>query len=238
MNEVSTPATEAATVSVSGLKRVFPARSGPLVVLDDLSFELAPGDGLSIVGPSGCGKSTLLHILGTLDRPDEGTVEIGGQNPFQLSDTELSHFRNRNIGFVFQDHYLLPQLNVGENLLVPTLAAGEKASLNSEASIERAKQLLEWVGLQDRVDHFPGELSGGERQRVAFARSLILQPGLLLCDEPTGNLDPETAKSIGDLLIKIQKEQGATLIVVTHSMSLAERFDRRGYMENGRLRIE
>jgi lipoprotein-releasing system ATP-binding protein len=183
------------------------------------------------MGPSGSGKSTLLHILGTLDRPTRGEVRLEGRDPFALPERELADFRNRHVGFVFQDHHLLPQCSVLENVLIPTLVARE----SREAMKTWARQLLDRVGLADRLEHRPAELSGGERQRVAVARSLIHRPVLLLADEPTGNLDRRTAESIGKLLLDLHREEQNILIVVTHSLELAELFPRRMEMENGCL---
>lgn len=241
MNETSPaspPGVAAAAVEVKSLRREFVTGAEPLVVIDDLDLDLPAGESLSIVGPSGCGKSTLLYILGTLDAPDSGTVRIGEQDPFSLSAGELSQFRNRNIGFVFQDHYLMPQLDVIENVLVPTLASAPGEGPSREELPDRARHLLERVGLSGRLTHFPSELSGGEKQRVALARALIGRPRLLLCDEPTGNLDPDTARKVGDLLLEIRDEESTTLVVVTHSLELAARFSRRARMDRGRLDLE
>ena len=199
-------------------------------VLDGANLELAGGEAAAIVGPSGSGKSTLLHLIGTLDRPDSGSIEIDGQDPLALPEPELARFRNRTIGFVFQDHHLLPQYSVLENVLLPTLAF----PADGPAARERATELLHGVGLEHRMGHRPGELSGGERQRVAVARALVNQPSLLLCDEPTGSLDGRTAKAVSDLLIELHESAGAMLIVVTHSPELAARFARRYTLEDGR----
>ena len=198
-------------------------------VLSSFDLDLFRGDQLAITGPSGSGKSTLLHILGTLDRPDTGEVEIAGQHPFALDDDALAAFRHRHIGFVFQDHFLLPQYSVLENVLLPTLVERRQAGTS-----ERARLLLDRVGLGHRLDHRPAELSGGERQRVAFARALIQQPELLLCDEPTGSLDPKTARQIADLLFEVHQAEKTTLVVVTHSLELAARFPRRIEIKDGR----
>jgi lipoprotein-releasing system ATP-binding protein len=182
--------------------------------------------------PSGCGKSTLLHILGTLDRPTSGHLELKGQDPFQLDEPALARFRNERIGFVFQDHHLLPQCSVLENVLLPTIANGSA----KREHIERARMLLDRVGLSQRLEHRPAELSGGERQRAAVARALIHQPMLLLADEPTGNLDRTTAAAIGSLLLELQEQERTMLIVVTHSLELASRFRRRVELDEGRLK--
>jgi lipoprotein-releasing system ATP-binding protein len=200
-------------------------------VLRGISFALDAGEAAAIVGPSGSGKSTLLHMIGTLDEPSSGSVLIGGEEPFGLSEPELARFRNRTIGFIFQDHHLLPQYSVLENVLIPTLAYPDQAG---EAPRERALELLDKVGLSHRLTHRPAELSGGERQRVAVARALINQPKLLLCDEPTGSLDQATATAVGDLLLELHRRYRAVLIAVTHSLELAGRFARRLELEEGR----
>src|ERR1019366_9929219 len=177
------------------------------------SFSLSPGDRVAIVGPSGSGKSTLLNILGTLDEPTSGAFTLNGVDPQSLKASALARFRSTRIGFVFQDHHLLPQCNALENVLVPRLALGNVA----KADVDRASELLQQVGLEGRATHLPAELSGGERQRVAIARALINSPQLLLCDEPTGNLDTKTGQAIGELLTQLAEKTRAILIVVTHS---------------------
>jgi lipoprotein-releasing system ATP-binding protein len=219
------------SLRVQHLAKDYPTRSGALIVLRDVTLELERGDALAIMGPSGSGKSTLLHILGTLDRPTGGEVQLESCHPFALSERDLADFRNRHIGFVFQDHHLLPQCSVLENVLIPTLVARE----SREAMKSWAGQLLDRVGLGDRLDHRPAELSGGERQRVAVARALIHRPVLLLADEPTGNLDRRTAASIGKLLLDLHREERSILIVVTHSQELADLFPRTLLMEDGCL---
>jgi lipoprotein-releasing system ATP-binding protein len=219
------------SLHVQHLAKDYPTRSGALTVLRDVNLDLERGDALVIMGPSGSGKSTLLHILGTLDRPTRGEVRLDGRDPFALAERELADFRNRHIGFVFQDHHLLPQCSVMENVLIPTLVARD----NREAMKTWARQLLDRVGLSDRLDHRPAELSGGERQRVAVARALIHRPVLLLADEPTGNLDRRTAESIGKLLLDLHREENTILIVVTHSLELADLFPRLFVMEDGSL---
>ena len=214
-------------VTVRDLEKSFPTPAEPLVVLRDLDLEIDSGAALAVTGPSGCGKSTLLHILGTLDRPTAGSVRLGETDPFALPEKQLARFRNRSIGFVFQDHYLLPQLSVLENVLVPSFVSDA-----SRDEIEaRAVDLLERIGLADRRGHRPAELSGGERQRASIARALILRPGLLLCDEPTGNLDLRTAEKVSDVFIDLCKASSTTLVTVTHSSELAARFDRRLALE-------
>jgi len=218
------------TLHVSNLSKDYPTRSGPLSVLRDISLELQPGESLAIMGPSGSGKSTLLNILGTLDRPTSGAVRLADKDPFGLPETELAGFRNRHIGFIFQDHYLLPQCSVVENVLIPTLAGTANAN-----DMPWALELLERVGLKDRLEHRPAELSGGERQRVAVARALIRHPLLLLADEPTGNLDRKTAQGVGELLRDLHAREKTILIVVTHSPDLARQFPRQVEMIEGTL---
>jgi len=217
---------------VEQVNKSFPTRGEPLVVLREASLALAAGQNAAILGPSGSGKSTLLFIIGTLDTPSGGSVRLNGTDPFSLAETQLADFRNRHIGFVFQDHYLLPQLTVLENVLVPALAGGAP----SAATIDRARQLLARVGLAERLEHRPAELSGGERQRVGVARALLLKPALVLADEPTGNLDRKSAMAIGDLLIEVPREEQSMLLVVTHSQELAQRFDRRLEIDDGILK--
>ncbi|MFL5243776.1 MAG: ABC transporter ATP-binding protein [Gemmataceae bacterium] len=218
-------------LNVSHLCKDYPTRSGPLSVLRDVSFGLQRGEALAVMGPSGSGKSTLLHLVGTLDRPTSGTIQLDGKDPFSLSDAELADFRNQQVGFVFQDHHLLPQCSVVENVLIPTLV--NHASPADVA--KRAQELLDRVGLCDRMHHRPAELSGGERQRVAVARALILRPTLLLADEPTGNLDRRTAQSVGRLLLEMHQQEQTILIVVTHSAELARTFPRTLEMADGAL---
>jgi lipoprotein-releasing system ATP-binding protein len=206
------------TLSVSHLCKDYPTRGGPLPILRDLTFELALGEALAVMGPSGSGKSTLLHVLGTLDQPTSGSVRLEGRDLFALPERQLADFRNRHIGFVFQDHYLLPQCSVLENVLIPTLAAKD----DRPAAERWARQLLERVGLSARLEHRPAELSGGERQRVAVARALIHHPRLLLADEPTGNLDRRTAQTVGKMLVDLHREEKTILVVVTHSTELAQ----------------
>lgn len=217
-------------LSVRDIHKRFETGSATVEVLSGVSFDLAAGEALAVTGPSGSGKSTLLHLVGTLDRPTSGTIAIAGADPFGLPEPELARFRNRTVGFVFQDHHLLPQFTVLENVLLPTLAFPGGA-----AAGERAKELLDRVGLSHRLSHRPAELSGGERQRVAVARALINRPSLLLCDEPTGSLDRAAAGSVADLLFELHAAEGAVLIVVTHSLELAARFGRRCDLTEGRL---
>jgi lipoprotein-releasing system ATP-binding protein len=217
---------------VEQLSKEFPTRSGPLAVLRDVSLSLTAGQNAAILGPSGSGKSTLLFIVGTLDSPTAGSVRLNGVDAFALDEKQLAEFRNRNIGFVFQDHYLLPQLTVLENVLIPAMAEGSP----SRNVVERAKQLLNRVGLGERMEHRPAELSGGERQRAGVARALLLKPALVLADEPTGNLDRKSAVAVGDLLIEMQREEQTMLLVVTHSLELARRFERRFEIDDGMLK--
>ena len=216
---------------VSDLHKEYPTRGEPLKVLRGISLELTAGTNLAIVGPSGSGKSTLLHILGTLDRPTSGTVTLDDNDPFELEDQELATYRNNNIGFIFQDHHLLPQMSVLENVLIPALADGKPGS----DLRERALNLLERVGLSDRLHHRPSELSGGERERVAVARSLILSPSLLVADEPTGNLDRTNARQVAELLLDIQRTDNMMLVVVTHSGEIADMLDSKSEIDDGKL---
>jgi lipoprotein-releasing system ATP-binding protein len=203
-------------LEVAHVSKQYPTPRGPLTVLADVSLSLAPGDAAAIMGPSGSGKSSLLYILGALEPPTSGAVTLDGKNPFTLDQTALAAFRNEQIGFVFQDHCLLPQCTVVENVLIPTLVAK-----TGNADEQRARALVERVGLADRADHRPAALSGGERQRVAIARALIRQPRLLLCDEPTGNLDRATAEQVAGVLLDLHRSQQAILVIVTHSAQLA-----------------
>jgi lipoprotein-releasing system ATP-binding protein len=202
------------------------------VVLRGVSLALQEGQNVAVVGPSGSGKSTLLNIIGTLQAPTSGRVVLDGLDPATLDEPALAALRSRSIGFVFQDHHLLPQCSVLENVLVPTIAAGP----TRPESIDRARRLLGRVGLGDRLDHRPAELSGGERQRVALARALVNRPVLLLADEPTGNLDRTTADRIAALLLELQQQEPMMLIVVTHSQRLARRMSRQWELDEGRLR--
>ncbi|WP_145348550.1 ABC transporter ATP-binding protein [Rosistilla ulvae] len=209
----------------------YETRTDPLVVLRDVSLQLAAGENAAIIGPSGSGKSTLLHILGSLDRPTSGSVKLDGVDPYALDEEAIARFRNERIGFIFQEHHLLPQLSVIENVLVPSLAHGKP----SAARVQRAGELLDRVGLSGRLEHRPSELSGGERERVAVARALLCEPTLVLADEPTGNLDRNTAETVGRLLVDLQKQENAMLIVVTHSMQLADLMQQRYELIDGGL---
>ena len=218
-------------LSVSRVSKAYPAPDGQLTVLNDISFTFAAGDAAAIMGPSGTGKSTLLYIIGALEPPSTGTVTLDGTDPFTLPPRELATFRNREVGFVFQDHCLLPQCTVLENVLVPTLVGASDSGAETHA-----RGLLEQVGLSHRIDHLPAQLSGGEKQRVALARALVRKPRLLLCDEPTGNLDRRTADGVASLLLSLQQKQQAVLVVVTHSAELAGRFPIRFEMSDRALR--
>lgn len=218
-------------LSVNDLYKSFQTDAGSVDVLKGVSFSLSKGSSASIVGPSGCGKSTLLYTLGTLENPTSGTVLIDQTDVGKLEEKSLAAFRNRNIGFVFQDHHLMPQLSVLENVLLPALAT---MSVDDKLR-KRAEDLIDNVGLSHRKSHFPTQLSGGERQRVAVARSLILSPQLILADEPTGSLDEKNSDSIAELLIQVHKEQGGVLVCVTHNKEIAERFDCCLSMESGKL---
>ena len=219
---------------VSNVSKSYPTPRGPLTVLADVSFSLEPGSAAAITGPSGSGKSSLLHILGALDHPSSGAVTLDGRDPFALSEAALAAFRNSSIGFVFQDHCLLPQCSVLENVLVPTLVAERRNGANEEDAAF-ARSLIAEVGLSDRIDHRPAELSGGEKQRVALARALIRRPRLMLCDDPTGNLDQESASVVAALLVDLHRKQQNILIVVTHSERLAAQFPVRFQIANARL---
>ena len=220
-----------ATLEVQQLSKDFTTADGSLSILRNLDLAMQRGDSLAVTGPSGSGKSTLLYILGTLDRPTSGSVALDGHNPFALTEARQAEFRNRQVGFIFQDHHLLPQCSVLENVLIPTLP-GEGVTTATEA---RASELLERVGLGNRIAHRPAQLSGGERQRVAVCRALINRPTLLLADEPTGNLDRATAESVGTLLLELNREFQTLLVCVTHSGELAARFPRHCELRDGKL---
>lgn len=219
------------TLVVEQLTKNYSTADGELSILRGIDLSMNRGESLAITGPSGSGKSTLLYILGSLDVPTSGRVALEGQMPFGQSDVEQAKFRNRKIGFIFQDHHLLPQCNVLENVLIPMLA--DRGA--DRAAEQRARELLHRVGMAERLTHFPAQLSGGERQRVAVCRALINSPSLLLADEPTGNLDRATAESVGSLLLELNREQNTLLICVTHSFELANRFPRHHVLQDGRL---
>jgi lipoprotein-releasing system ATP-binding protein len=209
-------------LEVTHLTKEYPTPRGPLPILSDINLSFNRGDAVAIMGPSGSGKSTLLYLLGALEAPTSGAVRLDGQNPFDLDEAKLAAFRNQKVGFVFQDHCLLPQCSVLENVLTPTLVANGDRNY-----VERARQLLAAVGLSERLEHRPAELSGGEKQRVAIARALIREPLLLLCDEPTGNLDRQSAEAVASLLLNLHRQQQTILLVVTHSADLAAKFPLR-----------
>jgi lipoprotein-releasing system ATP-binding protein len=217
-------------LTVSDVTKDYATPAGPLRILDGVSFTLNAGDAAAIMGPSGSGKSTLLYLLGALDRPTSGTISLGGDNPFSLDAAALAAFRNRRIGFVFQDHALLPQCSVLENVLVPTLVG----AVDPDAPA-RARHLLDRVGLGSRLDHRPAQLSGGEKQRAAIARALIREPQLLLCDEPTGNLDADSAEAVASLIFELHAAQKTVLVTVTHSETLAARFPARFELQHRML---
>ncbi len=231
MTELQEAATRSADISLIGLSKDFTGAAGQLSILRNVDLSLSRGDALAVTGPSGSGKSTLLYIVGMLDELTAGKIEVLGSDPTGMSESELAKFRNEHIGFIFQDHHLLPQCTVLENVLIPLLAGNGVA----DADEQRARELLTRVGLADRVTHRPAQLSGGERQRVAVCRALINQPEILLADEPTGNLDHATADAVGDLLLELSREQNVLLICVTHSTELANRFPQHMELRDGRL---
>jgi lipoprotein-releasing system ATP-binding protein len=218
-------------LQVENVSKEYPAPDGALRIISGISLTLSRGDAVSIMGPSGSGKSTLLYVMGALEPPTSGTVTLDGRNPYQLKEKELAAFRNKEIGFIFQDHCLLPQCSVLENVLTPTMVSAATGD-----STDRARVLLQQVGLGDRLDHRPAKLSGGEKQRVALARALITKPQLLLCDEPTGNLDHKAADVVASLLLELHQQQETILVVVTHSADLAARFPLRYELTDHELR--
>lgn len=219
-----------AIVSMEGVSKEYPSFPKPVPVLRNVSFQVNAGECCAIVGPSGCGKSTLLNLMGTLDSPTSGRILFGQRDTAALSPHDLAQLRNREIGFVFQLHHLLPQCTIVENALVPALIAP-----NVKDAHDRAVRLLERVGLGDRLHHRPGQLSGGECQRVAVVRALINRPSLLLADEPTGSLNEEGAESLADLILELNREEGMAAVVVTHSLSIAERIGRIFELRGGQL---
>jgi lipoprotein-releasing system ATP-binding protein len=218
---------------VKNLSKDYPTPGDPLVIIRDVSFSMQRGEALAVMGPSGSGKSTLLYILGALEPPTSGTITLDGANPFTAGESDLASFRNRRVGFVFQDHHLLPQCSALENVLIPTMAPG--AAYSGKGAEIRARELLDRVGLSGRLDHLPAELSGGERQRVAIARALINKPPLILADEPTGNLDRHTADKVADLLLELHQQENTILVLVTHSLDLAQRLPQRAELLDGKL---
>ena len=217
-------------LSVDSITKEYLSPGGPLPILNGVSLRLERGEGVAIMGPSGSGKTTLLSVLGALERPTAGTVTLDNENPFLLDDNRLAAFRNKRIGFVFQDHCLLPQCTLLENVLVPTLVGATDAGADT-----RARTLLDAVGLGARLGHLPAQLSGGEKQRAAIARALIREPLLMLCDEPTGNLDARSAETVTGLLLDLHRAQRTILIVVTHREALAARVGRAVRLADGRL---
>jgi len=218
-------------VRIGEVWKEFPTAGEPLEILSGVTLEVAAGEIVTIVGASGSGKSTLLNIIGALDRPTTGTVEVAGKDLNSLWDEALAEVRNRAIGFIFQFHHLLPEFSARENVALPALMDG----IDHEAAMERALELLRSVGLEDRADYRPGKLSGGEQQRVAVARSLSNRPGLLLADEPSGNLDSATSEELHELLWELNRSEGQTLIIVTHNQELATRSPRVLELAGGRL---
>ncbi len=212
-----------------------PAADKTMTVLEDISLRIDQGESMAVVGPSGSGKSTLLNIIGALEKPTSGDVFFTGKNLANLRDSELSVIRNREIGFIFQLHHLLPQCTVLENVLIPTIPLGVKKNKNEV--MRRAKTLLEKVALKERTDFFPAVLSGGELQRVAVVRALINKPKLILADEPTGSLDKESSENLGRLLVDLNREEGVSLITVTHSMELARLMGKVFNLQNGHLEL-
>ena len=217
-------------LEVTDLNKSYDSPAGLLAVLRGVTFSMQPGEGLAVMGPSGCGKSTLLQILGALDPPTSGLVRLEGIDPYSLAEPEQAKYRNSSVGFVFQDHCLLPQLTVLENVLIPLMVG-----IEDTLAPQRARKLLDDVGLSARLDHRPDQLSGGEKQRVAIARAMVRQPKLLLCDEPTGNLDRTNAAAVADLLERVRTTYKTILVVATHSQEIAARFPRRAHIIDGLL---
>ena len=220
-------------IQVRQLSKTYETPGENIRVLTDLDLTVAKGETAAIIGPSGCGKSTLLNLLGALDRPTSGTIKIGGQDISTLTEEQAATFRNHSLGFIFQQQHLLPQLTVLENVLVPHLA-GDWQDPAAETE-QRARQLLEKVGLGQRLNHLPWQLSGGEKLRTAVARALINRPKLILADEPTGSLDPASTDTVADLLLDLNRDQGVTLIVVTHNANLARRMAKTFELRAGKL---
>ncbi|MDD5415097.1 MAG: ABC transporter ATP-binding protein [Smithellaceae bacterium] len=218
-------------IILKDLSKTFVKDGNKIEVLQNLNLEIQKGDSLAVVGVSGAGKSTLIHILGTLDHPTAGTLSIAGHNVFEWREKKIAAFRNKTIGFVFQFNNLLPEFTALENAMMPALIGG----LGRKQALDKASQLLQDVGLEHRLKHKPGELSGGEQQRVAIARALVMEPEILLADEPTGNLDTETGKKIEDILVKLNATQKITLIVVTHNKLLADRMSGRIGLRDGKI---
>ncbi|HML96746.1 MAG TPA: ABC transporter ATP-binding protein [Thermodesulfobacteriota bacterium] len=218
-------------IRVRDLWKVFETKGGKVEALKGIDINIPGGETLAIVGVSGSGKSTLLHILGTLERPSDGQVHYGETDVFRQNETELAAFRNREIGFVFQFHYLLPEFSALENVMMPCLING----IAMEQAKDMALQVLKRVGLEHRLEHRPGELSGGEQQRVAIARAVVLKPKVILADEPTGNLDLDTGATILDLFLMLNDEYGISSVMVTHNMDIAKRLQRRIRLSDGKI---
>ena len=221
-------------IEIQNLVKRYSGPAGDITVLDELELKVLKGDSIAIVGPSGCGKTTLLNILGTLDIPSSGSVSISGKSLEGMDADEKARFRNHTLGFVFQQHFLLPQCSVLENVLIPRLAGDWQEG--EDETRERAKKLIQELGLEHRLDHMPFQLSGGERLRGAVARALINQPALVLADEPTGSLDPSMGDQVADLFAQLNNQHDVTLVTVTHNMALANRMGRVYSLENGKLR--
>ncbi len=218
-------------IRAEGLSKSYQTGETLLEVLRDIHFSISPGETTAVVGVSGVGKSTLLHILGTIDRPTSGRVYVEERNPFELSSSELARFRNEAIGFVFQFHHLLPEFTALENVMMPALIR----RLSRQVAKEQAETLLEEVGMASRLGHRVGQLSGGEAQRVAIARALVLEPRILLADEPTGNLDPRTASTVQDLLLDLNQKKNLTILMATHNEKMAEGMGRQLHLVDGKL---
>lgn len=218
-------------IKITDLKKTYIKDGYDIEVLKGLNFEIARGESLAILGASGAGKSTLMHILGTLDHPSSGAISYDGVNLFEWPEKKLAAFRNKKIGFVFQFHNLLPEFSALENTMMPALING----LPKREAKLRAEAILQEIGLGDRMTHKPGELSGGEQQRVAVARALIMEPAVILADEPTGNLDTETGKKVEDMLVALNQTKGITLVVVTHNQLLADRISRSIGLKDGKI---
>ena len=221
-------------IEIQNLVKRYSGPAGDITVLDELELKVLKGDSIAIVGPSGCGKTTLLNILGTLDIPSSGSISISGKSLEGMDADERARFRNHTLGFVFQQHFLLPQCSVLENVLIPRLAGDWEEG--EDETRERAKKLIQELGLEHRLDHMPFQLSGGERLRAAVARALINQPALVLADEPTGSLDPSMGDQVADLFAQLNNQHDVTLVTVTHNMALANRMGRVYSLENGKLR--
>lgn len=221
-------------IEIQNLGKRYSGSAGDITVLDELELKVLKGDSIAIVGPSGCGKTTLLNILGTLDIPSSGSVSISGKSLEGMDADEKARFRNHTLGFVFQQHFLLPQCSVLENVLIPRLAGDWQEG--EDETRERAMKLIQELGLEHRLDHMPFQLSGGERLRAAVARALINQPALVLADEPTGSLDPSMGDQVADLFAQLNNQHDVTLVTVTHNMALANRMGRVYSLENGKLR--